>query len=168
MTAHSPSLACPAPARASRLRAIPAPPDGSFASDYLAYLLARASHQISRQFHDQLRQMGLAVPTWRVLATLADGSAMSIGELAAVVLLKQPTLTKVIDRMERDGLVRRVGADADRRKVIVAITAAGRRVVGDLIERARAHEAEVLSGYSPAEILQLKSVLKALIRRTGA
>src|SRR5690606_15491283 len=41
-----------------------------FVDDYLSYLLARASHQVSRAFHAQLKPYGLSVPQWRVLATL--------------------------------------------------------------------------------------------------
>jgi len=103
-----------------------------FIDDYLSYLLARASHLVSRQFHAQLKPRGMAVPVWRVLSTLSDGDGLPVTELAKITLFKQPTLTKVIDRMSKQagraprlrarspqgaGLYHRQGTRPDRRSV---------------------------------------------------
>ncbi len=138
-----------------------------FLDDRLLYLLARASHQASEQFHGRLRALGMAVPHWHVLAALAGGEPMTISTLARMMLFKQPTLTKVIDRMERLGLVERRTSLRDRRQVLAHITRRGRVVARRLLKRAKAHEAEVLAGYGPAEALQLKAALRTLIRRLG-
>ncbi|MGE5146321.1 MAG: MarR family winged helix-turn-helix transcriptional regulator, partial [Candidatus Eiseniibacteriota bacterium] len=86
--------------------------------------------------------------------------------LARDVLLNQPTLTKIIDRMARDGLVARAATADDRRKVVVRITERGRAMVGDLRRRAKEHEAEVLAGYDTAEAARLKAMLRTLIDRS--
>ena len=57
-----------------------------FVNDYLLYLLARASSEVSAQFHQRLKTHGLQVAEWRVLASLSDGDGMTIGELAARAL----------------------------------------------------------------------------------
>ncbi|MFC7542899.1 hypothetical protein ACFQU2_30300 [Siccirubricoccus deserti] len=41
-----------------------------FIDDYLLYLMARASHVVSDEFHEQLRRRRISVPVWRVLASL--------------------------------------------------------------------------------------------------
>lgn len=138
---------------------------GHFTDDYLAYLLARASLLVSRQFHAQLLGAGLRVPEWRVLATLSDRPALTIGQLAEITLLKQPTLTCVVDKMERAGWVRRHAELADRRVTQVRITPLGKRVVSGLLERAKAHEAQVLQDHPPEEVEALKRGLRALIER---
>ena len=56
-----------------------------FIDGYLAYLLARASHLISAEFHAVVRRSRLPVLQWRVLATLADGQRLSVGEVASQV-----------------------------------------------------------------------------------
>ena len=53
-----------------------------FVDNYLLYLLARASNEVSAQFHARLKSHGLHVPEWRVLASLSDGDGMTVGELA--------------------------------------------------------------------------------------
>jgi DNA-binding MarR family transcriptional regulator len=138
-----------------------------FVDDYLAYLLAHASHLVTRQFHAQLKPHGVPVPVWRVLGNLFDADGLPVTELARYTLFKQPTLTKVIDRMSRQGLVERRPSQRDRRKVLVYITPKGRTVVSDLLARAKQHERDVLAGYSSVEVERLKAALHTLIQRCG-
>ena len=134
----------------------PAAPD-AFVDGYLPYLLARASHLVSGEFHRQVEAAGLSVPEWRVLATLADRPDCTIGALADITLTKQPTLTKLIDRMAADGLVTRRNGALDRRHALVSITARG------LLDRAAAHEQQVLDDFGVAQGNQLKDTLRRLI-----
>ena len=136
-----------------------------FIDDYLLYLLARASHVASAQFHDRLAERGVAVPVWRVLAVLAGTDGLTVGDLAKGVLYKQPTLTKVVDRMAADGLVERVPGEGDRRRVLVRSTAKGDALVAGLLTEAKEHERSILAAYAPAEARTLKQVLRTLIDR---
>jgi DNA-binding MarR family transcriptional regulator len=134
-----------------------------FIDDYLLYLLARASDEVSAAFHARLRKYGLQVAEWRVLATLSDGDGMRLGDLAAAALQRQPTMTKIIDRMESAGLVERRPGTDDRRQVRIHITADGRRRVASALKDAKRHEADVLSRYGAADAARLKSLLRSLI-----
>lgn len=159
--------------RAARAGAIAAPQQAAdeappgFAGGYLAYLLARASFIVSAEFHAALPQWDLSVPEWRVLACLMDSEGLTVGHLAAMALMKQPRITKVLDRMERDGLVRRRVMPGDRRRVSVRLTAAGRARVRPVLAAAKAHEAELLAAFSAAERDIIKAALHLLIERRG-
>ncbi len=135
-----------------------------FVDDYLLSLLARASHVVSAEFHDRLRARGISVPVWRVLATLSGGPE-TVTMLAEACLLQQPTMTKVLDRMERDGLVTRQQDARDRRLVRVHLSPKGEALLNDLLAAARAHEAEVLARHPDAAAI--KDLLRALIARQG-
>jgi 3-hydroxy-9,10-secoandrosta-1,3,5(10)-triene-9,17-dione monooxygenase reductase component len=135
----------------------------SFARNYLAYLLARASFIVSGEFHATLKNWQLSVPEWRVLACLMDVEGLSVGELAAMALMKQPGLTKVLDRMERDGLVARRGTTDDRRRVTIHLTASGRARVKPVQRAARVHEAELLKQFTEEQRITIKSALDLLI-----
>lgn len=139
----------------------------SFVSNYLSYLLAQASHLMSTEFHTHLRRYGVAVPTWRVLATLSDGQGKTVGEIARIGLYNQPTATKIIDRIEAEGLAERQRDPDDKRKTLVFITAKGEALVDQLMVDAIAHEQKVLEGYSAEEVALLKKVLRTLIMRLG-
>ncbi len=129
-----------------------------FVDDYLSALLARASTLVSTEFHNHLRRKGVPVPVWRVLATLADGDGMIVNDLAAITLLKQPTLTKLLDRMARDGLIERRDAHDDRRKTQVFLTAKALEDVVDLQRVAKEQEAAILNALD-------ERVLKDMLRR---
>jgi DNA-binding MarR family transcriptional regulator len=53
---------------------------------------------------------GFEVSDWRVLSTLSDGKPISIGRLAQISVTKQPTVTRLLDRMEAQGYVKRIRA----------------------------------------------------------
>ncbi|TFZ04788.1 MarR family winged helix-turn-helix transcriptional regulator [Ramlibacter rhizophilus] len=137
--------------------------DGAFADDYLPALLAQASHLISAEFHRVVAEQGFTVSEWRVLASLARSEPLSIGTLARITLLKQPTVTRVLDRMEARGHVRRIAHESDRRVTLVGITASGEKLVARLIELARAHERRVLEPFGLARSAELKKTLRQMI-----
>jgi len=134
-----------------------------FVDDYLPALLAQASHLISSEFHVVARQHGFSVSEWRVLATLAGGEAISIGRLAQISVTKQPTVTRLLDRMAAKGQVERLPHDSDRRITLVRITRAGAHTVAKLIELAREHEHRVLEPFGLARAEDLKKTLHRMI-----
>ena len=139
-----------------------APAGRTFVRDYLSYLLAQASYAVYKEFDARVRAAGLSSIEWRVLATLSDGDGLTIGELAGEVLAQQPTLTKLVDRMERAGLVERRGDETDGRRTLVFETARGRAHVAPLLVQAKAHERAALDAFAPHEVDALKRSLRAL------
>jgi DNA-binding MarR family transcriptional regulator len=136
-----------------------------FIDGYLAYLLARASQLISAEFHVVVRRSRLPVLQWRVLATLADSQALSIGEVAAIVLVPQSTLTRVAERMVQAGLLLRADDAQDRRITRIRLSAKGLRLAARLVQQARAHEAAVVAALGEIEARSLKRLLRTLIEQ---
>lgn len=131
---------------------------------YLPYLLARASQLISGEFHDRLRAFGVPVIQWRVMASLWERRAMSVTELARVVLLQQPTCSRVVGRMQRAGLVERTLDANDRRSIRVALSDHGRAVARPLVQAAAEHEARVRAPLPAGHERVLIEVLQHLVR----
>lgn len=138
---------------------------GTFVEGYLLYLLARVSHVLSSEFHQQLRRRGVGVPVWRVLASLSGSKGETVTGLAEVCLLQQPTMTKLLDRMVRDKLVTRSQDGRDRRVVRVALTPDGETLAEDLIRAARQHEAAVLARFPEMETASMKALLRSVLER---
>jgi DNA-binding MarR family transcriptional regulator len=136
-----------------------------FIDDYLLYLLARASHVVSAEFHSVLRRAGVGVPVWRVLATLSGSPGETVSGLADACLLQQPTMTKLLDRMVRDGLVKRLPDARDRRVVRIQMTPRGETVVTELLAAAKKHETEVLARHPDLDEVAIKSLLRGMIGR---
>ena len=138
-------------------------PSPGFVDAYLSYLLARASQRMSSEFHRVVESQGLSLMEWRVMASLSGKASLSINELADIVLAKQPTVTKLIGRMQSAGWVRRVDGTHDRRVSLVSLTPKGVKKVTPLLTQAQAHESQVLAGLSDQDIARLKQTLAHLI-----
>jgi len=140
----------------------PAAGTARFVDSYVPYLLARTSHLISAEFHQALAERKVPVLHWRVLVALHDGP-MYVSDLADIVLEKQPTMSRIIDRMEDVDLVRRQPGAADRRSTLVSITATGKRLIKPLLTLAKRHEREVLAPFGADNAKVLIEVLQKLI-----
>ena len=134
-----------------------------FVDDYLAALLAQASHQVSNEFHAVARRAGVPVAEWRILASLAGGEPLPVGQLARIVIAPQPTVTRQLDRMQAKGLVERLADHSDRRLALVRTTVAGEVLATSLVRRARLHERRVLAPFGPERAEALKAILREMI-----
>jgi DNA-binding MarR family transcriptional regulator len=136
-----------------------------FVDDYLGYLLGQANHALYREFDAHVRAAGLSSIEWRVLATLHDSEPLTISQLAHEVLSKQPTVTKLVQRMCEQGWVALQADASDQRRTLVLATSAGKRLVRPLIEKAREHETAILRTLAAPEKAALKKLLGKLARR---
>jgi DNA-binding MarR family transcriptional regulator len=137
---------------------------GHFIDDYLAYLLSQASQAVSNKFRACLAAADVSVIEWRVLSTLSDHPQISVGQLSDIVMCKQPTLSKAIDRMEAKEWVTRTLSRQDRRMIAVSIDAAGMKIVRPLLVKAKEVEESELCGFGNKEIHALKETLRDLVR----
>ena len=143
----------------------PRAPDDRFAGPFLPDLLARASHALLQGFAAEMRKRGTSLPVWRVMAALLANPGRTVGGLAEACLLQQPTTTKLLDRMARDGLVARTPDARDRRVLRVSLTPEGQAKAAELAAVAERYEAEVLARCPQAE--GIKAVLRDIIAGSG-
>lgn len=102
------------------------------------------------------------LPRFDVLAALyRRGEAISMSELSRMLLVSNGNATAVVDRLERDGLVRRRPAPDDRRAVLVALTDAGTQRFREL---AAGHEAQVNGLFDGLDAKDL-DILRGLMQR---
>jgi MarR family transcriptional regulator, organic hydroperoxide resistance regulator len=92
----------------------------------LLHLLSHTQHRVTTRVGAALRKQRSSLEEWRVLSLLADGRGHSMSEIAEFALTPAPTMTKVIDRMVANNLVYRRVDPADRRRVLVFLSARGR------------------------------------------
>ena len=89
--------------------------------------IVRANELHSRRL---MERYGLTAPQLATLTEAARLGGAGTGELAKAVHLAQPTVSGILDRLERQELVRRRRSDRDRRSVIVTVTREGHRALG--------------------------------------
>jgi MarR family transcriptional regulator, transcriptional regulator for hemolysin len=127
------------------------------------YLLGRAARLFVRRADDRLRKLGFSAAYVPVLRALKDGSALSQTALAERAKVEQPTMAKMLARMERDRVVRRTRNPEDGRSSLYSLTQ------GALAKVAQARRVlvlggeEMLRGLTPAEIDQLGALLGRVV-----
>jgi DNA-binding MarR family transcriptional regulator len=93
--------------------------------------MLRAHAELTRQLDAQLaREHKLPLSSYEVLLFLADApdGRMRMSDLAESVLLSRSGLTRLVDRLEREGLLKRERCESDARGLFAEITPAGRRL----------------------------------------
>jgi MarR family transcriptional regulator for hemolysin len=124
--------------------------------------LARTSKSVGRAFNDALGEAGGSLPVWLILTTLRGDAHASQHELARAIGIEGPTLTRHLDRMEADRLIRRRPHPSDRRKIQVEATAAGRQLVRRLRRVAEETERATLAGIPARDLAALRRVLSRI------
>jgi DNA-binding MarR family transcriptional regulator len=133
-------------------------------------LFGRLSDAAERVMRDHMNPLfaeaGLQPGEFDVLATLRRSGApymLSPTRLYEAAMISSGGMTNRLDRLERAGFVERRPDPNDRRGKLIALTAAGKRVIDDTIGKHVANEQRLLSALSPAEQEKLNALLKKLI-----
>jgi len=114
---------------------------------------------------DVLEEFNLSTAAFDVLASLRRSSPdyrRTAGQLAEIGLISSGGLTQRIDRLERDGLVRRVRNAEDRRVVYIELTEEGRALIDTVLQRHFAEQNGFLAGVTRSEQKQLSQLLAKL------
>jgi DNA-binding MarR family transcriptional regulator len=93
--------------------------------------MLRAHSELTKQLDAELtREHDLPLSSYEVLLYLADSEVgrLRMSELADAVLLSRSGLTRLVDRLERDGLLKRERCESDARGLFAEITPKGRRL----------------------------------------
>jgi len=93
--------------------------------DAILVALRRITRAIDIQSKRLVKQSGLTAPQLVIIQTLRRKGEMSSGAIARAISLSQATVTSIVERLERAGLVRRRKGDVDRRQVLVGLTPDG-------------------------------------------
>ena len=133
-----------------------------------AYLnLLRAHELLLGEFEELFRSAGITHTQFNVLRLLltSEEPALPCQAIGDGLLHRVPDVTRLIDRMEKAGLVSRTRSSADRRVVLVRITAKGKRLCERLYPDVEALHDEQFAHLSQTKLAALNSALEAVLRR---
>lgn len=133
---------------------------GFILDDYVMYNLVRTSTVYNDEMAAALKSYGLTTMEWRILMLLNDRSPSSVGDLARRSVTKMPTLTRMLTRMEEDGLIKRTALADDRRFVDVTMTPKAVKVLRRVQEIGQRVFERAFEGVSAVEIAMITDILK--------
>ena len=139
----------------------------SFAHRNLPRLLLEAREAVMLHTRPSLRAHGLSDQQWRVLRVLGEHAhergGIETGRVASEAYLLGPSLTGVLTRMERNGLIERQRCVQDARRTVVRATAAGLAKVQALSQTIEAHYVWMEQHLGKAQLTRLYDLLDQLI-----
>jgi MarR family transcriptional regulator for hemolysin len=130
---------------------------------YVGYWICMASRAFERAMNEELAPSGITYRQCQVLAWLAIDGNLSQTDLAERMRIEPPTLVGILDRMEREGWVRRESDVSDRRKKLVAPLPKALPVWSKIVGCSDRVRARGNQGVAPAEQELLKSLLRRII-----
>src|SRR5688572_29011357 len=126
-------------------------------------MLLEAGRAQFGRLEEALKAVGLSTAKYYVLSQLAEsGGAVPLRQLAKQQECVPSNMTTLVDRLEADGLVRRVDDPADRRSKRAELTELGKEKAAAGAEAVAAVEAVFAASLGPTERLALEKVLSAL------
>jgi homoprotocatechuate degradation regulator HpaR len=135
----------------------------TFTHRNLPRLLLQARESVMAHTRPGLREHGLSDQQWRVLRVLGEHGPTETGKVAREAFILGPSLTGVLARMERDGLVRRERDPADHRRTVVAGTAKGLKLVDKLSHTVEAHYGWMERSLGKQKLTELYALLDEVI-----
>lgn len=94
----------------------------------LCFRLYSASRLVTQAYRPLLEPLGLTYPQYLVLLVLWEHDRQTVGEIGERLLLESNTLTPLLQRMEREGLIVRTKGTSDTRQTVVELTPHGKRL----------------------------------------
>jgi DNA-binding MarR family transcriptional regulator len=123
--------------------------------------------RLNAPFQQFLHQKGFTLTHWRVLAFLVEHDGLPVRELALRTATDPSTLSRALLRMERNGLIDRLGRGKDSRVVEVYVTDQGRLAFAAILPTALAMNRAALRGICPSDQQTMIAVLEGMLRNLG-
>jgi DNA-binding MarR family transcriptional regulator len=136
--------------------------------DSVGYLLGRARTKLAKSLDVALVERGITHAQGSILLMLASGKYETAADLARELYIDSASMTRMVDRLEKRGLLFRVRRDDDRRVVSLRLTGAGQELTRQLPEIYAAVLNRNFVGFSAEELGMLSGLLRKLLANETA
>jgi DNA-binding MarR family transcriptional regulator len=130
--------------------------------DHIPFLLNRVNVATLGLFEDRLKEEGLVLGAWRILAVLFKAGPRRVREVLHLTGIEPPTLSRLLADLEKRQLVVRAQSDDDARGILVQPTAEGLALAERIAPHALHAEIELLRGFTVDERNFLRQLLKRM------
>jgi DNA-binding MarR family transcriptional regulator len=132
-------------------------------SQGIGAFIGRARRTIVEAIEQKLAPLDISHAQWIVVMLLGDGAAGTAAELCKLLVYDPGAMTRLLDRLENKGVLRRVRAKGDRRTLRLELTAEGKRLYPKILEALVEEFNRLLRGFSKSEVRQLEDLLKRMV-----
>jgi DNA-binding MarR family transcriptional regulator len=130
-------------------------------------LVGLARKALAEEFERELEPLGLNVVQALVILFLADGRASTSAQMCRMLSHDAGAMTRIVDRLEERGFVRRVRAEHDRRAAHLELTKGGKALHGELTRVQVEVLNKLLRGFTKSEARTLEALLKRILENAN-
>ncbi len=134
-------------------------------TDSVPYLLNRVGVALGERFSAEIRAHDVTLPMYRVLASLRQSGAATLGELSELVTVEMSTLSRLIGTMDRRGFVSRIRPAGNGRIVQISLTDTGGTMADELMQIAMRFEDTSIAALNGRQVEDLKATLRSIERQ---
>jgi len=132
---------------------------------YLGYWIRYVSNQVTTAFQQRLAQLDTTVAEWLVLRFLLSHAPCSLTKLSTEMGIDKGGISRLSDKLEKRGLIKRTTDANDRRLYSVELTSAGARLVPKLAKLADENDEFFFGHLSKKKMDEMMSFLKDMVKR---
>lgn len=131
------------------------------------YWISRLASLMQEQFTQSLQEHDVTWPQWMLLNVLHHKLAVTPAQIADKIGIDRSAITRLVDRLEKKGMVERYHDGLDRRSVKILLTQTGKRAMAALNDAARQHQEKFLQQLPNTEYRGLKGNIQKMLRAGG-
>lgn len=131
-------------------------------TDCINYLLTIAQHEVFLQFSEELSQFGVTPGQYGVLACLWSEPKLTPKEIASILHVENSTISGVLDRMQRRGLINRLLNPENHRSIYVEATEKGLALKEPLMQKIDELNDKMLHDFTKSERVELQNMLRRI------
>lgn len=131
---------------------------------YPFYQLNRLVSRYNVVIEAELRRIEIDIPTWRVLMILGERAPQPIGQIARLAVINISTMMRIVERMDKAGLIKSAPSTSDGRITELALSSSGRSKLAAARKVTAPIYQRLIRGFSANDFSQLLDLLDRLYR----
>jgi len=132
--------------------------------DCIYFLSARLSRKLKKDFDKKLEPFGLTASCWCVLMVLFENGSLTQKEIADILFVETPTITKMLDNLSKRGFVVRTPHANDRRAFTIQLTKKALSMKNKILTIGDNFMCSVKSNISDSDMNSVKTLLKVFLK----
>ncbi|OPZ74481.1 MAG: HTH-type transcriptional regulator MhqR [Firmicutes bacterium ADurb.Bin456] len=128
----------------------------------IGFILNRTNAKLKNEFHQRLKTHNVTPEQWAVLNRLWERDGVSPKEISVSIFKDLPNTVRILDKLNRKGLIMRRTNPLDRRAHLIYITSEGLELKGKLVPLAKGILTKALDGIGSEKTRELKDMLNRM------
>lgn len=133
----------------------------------MSYITDGAMKRITEAFGQRLQGSGITRIQWIALYYIHDHEKISQRQLAQLMSITDSSAGRLLDRLQRDGHVKRIASETDRRVTLVELTEEGRETIEELLPLGIEFQYKLMDGIDEQELEIFQNVLEKMVRNAS-